>query len=295
MKKFLFLSVMTGCAVLCLLCAAANINPVYTHIRFLKTNDWTDRNVVNHTGDFILKKSIPLEMVQYEKYTFCIRAQLLNNGQMENVLLIVDTGSPANVLSSRVYNEFGNVRDSGFKFRENYIFSPAAGAAHGKGCSFDSLETDSFAVHNILFQVSRHKNFGCTVDGENVDGFIGMDVLRKCPFKYSVANRELLFYNAADNNPAGTKIFFEKKGLKRNRLVAKFVLPDGKMVKGYMDTGAQETYLCQSVFIRLRRHLSHNLDFILPMNHFLTAVLLQVVQYAIYLFTVPLEIHLTAG
>ena len=197
-------------------------------------------------------------MVHYEKYTFCIRARLFNNGQTENILLIVDTGSPANVLSSRIYNKFENVRDSGFKFSENYIFSPAASVADVKGYSFDRLETDSFAVHNMLFQISRHKNFGCTVDGENVDGFIGMDVLRKCPFTYSVADRKLLFYNTADNTSAGAKFFFDKNAIKKNRLVTEFVLPGGKKIKGCMDTGAQETCLSRSLFTRSGRHLSYN-------------------------------------
>jgi hypothetical protein len=207
-------------------------------IQFTKTEMWSNPKIYNSTGSVSIVNDGVTELIPCTNQNYAIRATLKNGNEEKQVFLVVDTGFFQNILSSDVMDFFDNKTDSGYKF-DNRLSYADSNFSPTKGYYFEKLESSGFVIDNILFQELPSDNLymGRTVEGNKIDGVIGLCALRQLPFKFSIPNKGLIFYKTDENFPEGEKIQFNKKKLPF-RLSTEFKLSNDITVDAYLDTGA---------------------------------------------------------
>jgi hypothetical protein len=206
-------------------------------INFEKVEDWHDPKIYNAAGSVSILNDGVTELIPCTGRNYAIKATLKNGDKEKQVFLLVDTGSFQNVLYPDVVDFFDSKTDSGYKFTNRIAYADFKFSST-KGYYFEKLESTGFVIDNILFQ-ELPSNFllGNTLDGNRIDGEIGMCALRQLPFKFSIKDKELAFYKTDKDFPAGERIQFNKKKLPF-RLLTELKLTNNTRLDAYLDTGA---------------------------------------------------------
>jgi len=208
---------------------------VSTH--FERVEDWHDPKIYNAAGFVSLLNDGVTELIPCTNRNYAIKATLKNGNKEKQVYLIVDTGAFQNILYPDVVDFFDIKKDSGYKFM-NQIAYADHNFSSTEGFYFEKMESSGFVIDNILFQeIPSNLSFHETVDGNRIDGEIGMCALRQLPFKFSIKDKELVFYKTDGDFPDGEKIQFNKKKLPF-RLSTELKLTGNTRLEAYLDTGA---------------------------------------------------------
>jgi hypothetical protein len=212
-----------------------------TSVSFNKLNLWEDPKIADNVGSLTLLNDGSTELIPCKFNFYSIKAILKSGSKERQIVLMVDTGSIANLLSPEIMDYFGGKIDSGYKFRNRFTLVNST-FPYSKAYYFDKLEASGFDVDDILFQQipSDELSLGTTQYGDKIDGVIGLSVLRKLPFKFSANDRELVFYKNDSTFPLGERVEFDKKRL-ASILSTKLGLTEKLTVNAYLDTGAFES------------------------------------------------------
>ena len=214
-------------------------------VSFNKLNMWEDPKIADNAGSLTLLNDGSTALIPCKFNNYSIKATLKCGSKERQVVLMVDTGSIANLLSKEVMDYFDGKVDSGNKFSNNYTFINST-LPVSKAYYFDRLEASGFAVGNMLFQQipSDEISSGTTQYGDKIDGLIGLSILRKLPFKFSANDLELVFYKNDSAFPIGERVEFDKKKLP-SILSTKLRLTDELTVDAFLDTGAFESIVSE--------------------------------------------------
>lgn len=227
-----FSIVLLGAAFLLSSCASVNI---------VKTENWKDPKIYNATGTLSLVDNGSTELIPCMYNNYAIKATLKNGNKEKQVFLVIDTGTFQNCLSSDVMEYFDNKTDSGYSFAKSFFYGGSdwnSSSPASKGYYFEKLESSGFVIDDVLFQeLPDNLYMGRTVEGDKIDGVIGMCALRQLPFRFSIQDRKFTFYKTDKDFPAGEKIPFNKEELPF-RLSTELRLTDDITLDALLDTGA---------------------------------------------------------
>lgn len=221
---------------------------------FNKTESLTDEKIYNTTGNLIIKNEGITELVPCTNNNYAIKVNLKTQTKQEEAYLIIDTGSFPNLLSSEILSIFDDKVDSGHYYMADYTYIGQTSSS--RAYYFDSMETDGFIATNILFLefTLKNFNFGETINGKKIMGLIGMETLRKLPFKFSFSSKELQFFETSEGFPKnGNKIEFTKEKLPHT-LETEYSLNELTHIKAYLDTGAYSSLIPENKYNKTKNN-----------------------------------------
>lgn len=210
-------------------------------VNIVKTENWKDPKIYNATGTLSLLDNGSTELIPCTYNNYAIKATLKNGNIEKQFFIVIDTGTFQNCLSSDVMDFFDNKTDSGYSFTKSFYYDGSdwnSSSPTSKGYYFEKLESSGFVIDDVLFQeLPDNLYMGKTVEGNKIDGVIGMCALRQLPFKFSIQDKNFTFYKTDKDFPVGEKIPFNKKELPF-RLSTELKLTDDITLDAPLDTGA---------------------------------------------------------
>lgn len=227
------------------------------NIHFETVVGWDEKSKIKgKTGEFLLLNSGKTPFIYTEDGRPCVNVKLKNEEEEQDVILLIDTGTPGNVITKKIREKINGKR-SDYKFLvsavNQYNLEPVS-----YGYYFDSIESDGFSVSNILMQEFNEESFGYTQDGKSIDGILGIDFLMHSNVLISYSENQLCFFSEKEKLQ-GEAIKIKESFLKKHRINTSFYIGK-KKYEGFIDTGASSSYINGKALKNLLNNVSFIID-----------------------------------
>lgn len=229
-------------------------------INFEKVEGWDEKSQIKgHTGDFSLRGNGKTPFYYTDDGRPCIKVKISNYEKEVETYLLIDTGAPGVAITRKIIEKL-NGKKSNYKFLVQLVQSYNKESA-SYGYYFDKLEAEGFCISNVLMQdlfLKDNTSFGCTKEGFEIEGCLGIEFLMKSNVVISYSTDELFFLED-EKQFIGETVKLKSSCLKKHRINTPIYINNRKY-EGNIDTGAEATLIDSNQLKKMKKSISFIVD-----------------------------------